>query len=96
VYAEVLVANLVTATAAGGATYNLVFTPTVALNGFTIYSRLWGLDAAANPFGITTSNMAIHNVGAPISVMPVGRVYLSGSLAAAGTFGANGLVTKFH
>lgn len=95
-YAEVLVANLVQATAAGGATFTFAFTPTTSLIGVTLYSQLWGLDLAANPFGITTSNVAMHNVVGPQTTMPVGRVWLGGSLAATGTFGSNGMVTKFR
>jgi hypothetical protein len=96
VYADVVSASLVLASATGTVSYSFTFVPTPALNGTTLYSQIWGLDQSANPFGVTTSNVAIHNVVAPVAIMPVGRVYLSGSLGAVGTFGANGLVTKFY
>jgi hypothetical protein len=92
----VLVANLITADAAGFHSYQFGFTPNNALFGVSLDSQLWCLDPAANPSGLTTSNLAIHNVVAPLGTMPIGRVYLLGSLGPAGTFGANGLVTAFH
>ncbi len=71
--------------------------PTPSLHGLTLYSQLFGLDLTANPFGITTSNLAIHQVTAPTTLTPVSRVSLSGSLGPAGSLFANsGLVTKFR
>jgi hypothetical protein len=81
---------------AGGA---VNFAPVPAnplFNGLTIYSQVWGLDLAANPFGVTTSNVAIHSVVAPVLILPLARVFLEGSLGPVGTHGADGLVTRFR
>lgn len=96
VYAEVLAATMVVASIVGSASLSATFPASPLLNGLTMYSQVWGLDPAANAMGVTTSNVTMHSVVAPILTMPLGRVFLEGSLGAVGTFGAEGLVTRFH
>jgi hypothetical protein len=72
------------ATATGAVTNRINVPATPDLNGLTTYSQIWGIDPAANPTGITTSNMVVHNFLAPYLQQPVGRVSLSGSLGAVG------------
>ena len=67
----------------------LTFAVNPALNGLTVYTQAWGIDAAANPFGITTSNQLLHNLVAPYAALPVSRVYLTGALGPVGTVNAN-------
>jgi hypothetical protein len=99
VYNEMLVATAVIASATGTGTNAITFPPLPAYHGLTFYTQIWGLDAAANPFGLTTSNAAMHHIVAPYTVpLPVKRVYLLSSLGPTGsteTYGY-GLVTKFY
>jgi hypothetical protein len=93
--ARVITASLATST--GTSSHSLTVPATPDLNGATVYSQIWGLDPTANPVGITTSNLVIHNFIAPYSTLPLTRVYLSGSLGAVGTVALGyGLVTRFR
>ena len=98
VYADILAATLSFASATGAASLANTFTADPSFHGLTFYSQIWGLDLAANPFGVTTSNVAMHNIVAPFTVpLAVSRVYLSASLGAVGGLGVgNGLVTRFY
>jgi hypothetical protein len=98
IYNDVWLIRTAVASATGSATSPLVFTPTPDMNGITVYQQVWGLDAAANPFGITTSNLLAQNLVAPYAVMPISRVSLSGSLGASGgvNMNVNVLPTYFY
>jgi len=99
VYNDLLLSTVVIASPTGTATNAITFAPLPVYNGLTFYTQIWGLDPTANPFGLTTSNAAMHHIVAPYNVpIPVHRVYASGSLAATGsTEGYSyGLITKFY
>ncbi|MFY9341273.1 MAG: hypothetical protein WAT39_02205 [Planctomycetota bacterium] len=99
VYSDIILSSLVIASATGTGTNTIPFVPAPAYHGITLYSQIWGFDAAANPFGLTTSNAAMHHIVAPyVTPLPVRRVYASGSLAPTGSTETYtyGLVTKFY
>ena len=80
----------------GGSSSSIPVPATPDLNGLGAHSQLWALDPLANPAGLVTSRAVTHGWTAPWTVLGVGRVYLSGSLGAAGTAATNnGLVTRF-
>jgi hypothetical protein len=96
-YADVWVIQARQASATGDATLTLPVPATPDLNGLVAYSQVWGVDAQANPIGITMSNLVIHGFTAPFTSVPIGRVFLIGGLGANGTRGLNyGLVTRFR
>jgi hypothetical protein len=98
VYSDIVLATPIFASATGTGSNALTFAPQAAYHGVTIYSQVWGLDAAANAFGLVTSNAAMHHIVAPFTApLPLSRVYLSGSLGATGSLALNnGLVTRFY
>ncbi|MBL8753175.1 MAG: hypothetical protein JNK15_07730 [Planctomycetes bacterium] len=98
VYSDIVLATPIVASAGGAGSNALTFVPAAAYHGVTIYSQVWGLDAAANAFGLVTSNAAMHHIVAPYTTpLPVSRLFLSGSLGATGTVGTSyGLVTNFY
>jgi len=85
------------ASAGGTAQLNLAFGVQPALHGVEFYEQLFGLDAAANPFGVTASNLVVHQVVAPYPFpLPVCCV-TAGSLAATGFVDTSSfLVTQFR
>ena len=89
IHTDVWLIRPVVASSTGTATNPLAFTATPELNGLTIYTQVWGLDAAANPLGVTTSNLLLQNLVAPYTVMPISRVFLSGGLGATGSISTN-------
>jgi len=98
VYADILASTLAIANSTGSASITYTFPALPGFHGLTFSSQIWGLDLAANPFGVTTSNLAMHNILAPYTMpLPVNRVYLAASLGAVGTLGLrDGLVTRFY
>lgn len=100
VYSDILLSSVVFASATGTGTNAIPFVPSPAYHGLTFYSQIWGLDVAANAFGLTTSNAAMHHIVAPFAVpMGISRMWLLSSLGptAASTAGiGNGLVTRFY
>lgn len=100
VYSDIVLSSLVVNSASGTGTNAFQFVPQPAFHGLTFYSQIWGIDLPANPFGLTTSNAAMHHIVAPFSLpLPLSRMWLSGSLGptASATSGiGNGLVTKFY
>lgn len=99
VYNDLLFSTVAIASATGTATNAIQFAPLPAYHGLTFYTQIWGLDPTANPFGLVTSNAAMHHIVAPFPVpIPVKRVYLSGGLGPTGSTESYsyGLVTKFY
>ena len=97
VYSDIIVSSVVIATAVGSVSHGITFVPQPAFHGITLYSQIWGLDPTANPWGLTTSDAAIHHIVAPFATPPVSRVYLPFSLGPIGTIEVNcGLVTRFY
>jgi hypothetical protein len=97
-YTDLWVVGAGAATASGTSTYSLPVPATNDLHGLVTFSQIFGLDAPANPLGITSSNLVIHQFVSPIpSPLSTTRVWLSGSLGATGSRGLNsGLVTFFR
>lgn len=98
VYSDIILAAAVVASGTGTGTNAFTFVPQPAFHGVTVYSQIWGLDAPANPFGLTTSNAAMHHIVAPFtSPLPASRIFLSGSLGVSGTVAVGySLVTRFY
>lgn len=86
------------ASASGTAQLQQQFPVTTALHGYVLPTQLLGLDAAANPFGLTASNLVLQQLVAPYATdLGIRRVYAAGSLAATGTVDGNSpLVTWFR
>jgi hypothetical protein len=98
VYSDIILSTVVFHSATGTGTSAFTFAPLPAYHGLTFYSQIWGLDAAANPFGLTTSNAAMHHVVAPYPApLPVSRGWSSGNLNPSGSTALGyGLVTRFY
>jgi hypothetical protein len=97
VYNDVIVSAVVIADASGTGSNMIQFVPLPAYNGLTFYTQIWGLDPTANPFGLTTSNAAMHHIVSPYTApLPVSRVFLN-SLGPTGSRNTSyGLITKFY
>ena len=96
-YNDAWVITATQASAAGAATFSLPVPATPDLNGLRTYSQVWGIDAVANPLGLTTSNVVVHGFTAPFAAVPVSRVYLIGALTAIGSTGLRyGIVARFR
>jgi hypothetical protein len=97
-YTDLVVTTATFASATGTAQLALTFPVTPALHGATIYTQVLGIDAPANPLGFTLSNLAVQQLCAPYPIPLAGsRVYLAGSLGAAGTVGlTTHLITQFY
>ena len=97
-YTDLFLLTAAQASATGTATLTLPLTVTPALHGFVIYTQILGVDAAANPFGFTTSNLAVHQLVAPYATPnPARRVWSSGNLNPTGSgTDAGYLVTLFY
>jgi hypothetical protein len=95
-HTDIAIANVALASATGTAASVLSFPAAPALHGVTINTQIVGLDAAANPFGFTTSNLLVQQLVAPYAI-PLGacRIYVAGSLGATGSTSVAALVTKF-
>lgn len=66
------------------------------LGGVNLFGQAFAVDLAANSLGLVSSNGIDHQIVAPYTAPPGGRVYASGSLGATGTVGANQtLVVQF-
>ena len=101
VYSDIVVMAAVANSAIGTGTNTITFWPSVWFHGLNLYSQIWGLDLAANPSGLVTSNAVTHHIVAPYAgTMPLSRMWLAGSLgptAASSTAGlGNGLVVSFY
>ena len=85
------------ATANGVTALRLAFGVQPALHGAEFYEQVIALDPAANAFGVTTSNLVVHQLVAPYPTpLPVCRVSAL-SLAATGAVDTSTfLVTQFH
>jgi hypothetical protein len=97
-YTDTFLLTVGQASATGTASLTLPLTVTPAVHGFTIYTQTLGLDAAANPLGFTTSNVAAQQLVAPYT-LPLGgcRIYSSGNLNPTGTVGQTTyLVTRLY
>ncbi|MFO1052317.1 MAG: hypothetical protein U1F36_08900 [Planctomycetota bacterium] len=77
-------------------------TPLMALpllaeyHGVTFYHHVWAFDAAANAFGVVSSNGMARQIVAPYAQQPVSRVIEPTSQAATGSIQIGvGLVTRF-
>ncbi len=96
-YTDPFFLTAATASATGTAQLSLPLTVTPALHGFVVYTQILGLDAAANAFGFTTSNLAAQQLVAPYaSPNPARRVYRAGTLAPTGTSDGGQLITQFY
>lgn len=102
IYENILVTVPGTANGSGSWAIPIAFTlpiPTLmALNGLTTYAQVMGLDAQANPFGLTASKMGMHNIVAPFPAAPIARVYRSGDIAnpvGSTVQNTNTLITRF-
>ncbi|MBK8098455.1 MAG: hypothetical protein IPK26_15205 [Planctomycetes bacterium] len=98
IYLDVLYVAPFTASATGTVSIQLPVPVNVGLVGLTAFSQIIGLDAAANPFGMTASQMAMHNWVGPFPAPSCSRVSSSGSLGPTGgiNVGVNTLITKFY
>jgi hypothetical protein len=99
VYNDQIVGTVAIASPTGTSSNAIPFVPLPIYNGLTFFTQIWGLDPAANPFGITFSNAAQHHIVAPYTVPgPIHRVYELGSLGPVGSTESYnyGLVTKFY
>jgi len=99
VYNDMIVSAVAIASPTGTASNTIPFVPLPAYNGLTFYTQIWGLDPAANPFGLTMSNAVMHHIVAPYTApIPLHRVYLLNSLGPIGSTEnySYGLVTKFY
>jgi hypothetical protein len=95
-YNDVLLLKGNVATPTGTSTTDFAVPATPDLHGLVTRSQIWGLDATANPIGIVTSNMVIHQWIAPFAVQPASRMFLSG-LGAIGSLGpGSGNVVQFN
>jgi hypothetical protein len=65
-------------TATGAFTANLALPGDPMFHGATTFAQVLGVDAAANPLGLVTSNMVAHNLVTPYPAMLVGNAYLAG------------------
>lgn len=89
-YTDPLVVTPAVASAFGGAQLQLVLPVSLALHGATVPTQVLGLDAAANPLGITSSNVVVQQLCAPYAAnLGVQRVYAVGGTPAIGTVDAN-------
>jgi hypothetical protein len=88
-YTDVWVITPSVASASGSVTNPFTVPATPDLNGLTVFTQAWGLDAPANPIGITTSNLVMHNFLAPYGAPPISRIYASGSLNPTGILNVN-------
>jgi len=86
------------ASATGSAQLNLAFHTQPGLHGALFYEQVLGLDVAANPFGVTASNLVVHQIVAPYPYpLPACRVFAAGSLAISGSVDGTGfLITRFR
>jgi hypothetical protein len=100
IYSDIVTLATVANSATGTASNTITFWPSVWYHGLNLYSQIWALDPAANPFGLATSNAVTHQIVAPFaSPMPVSSMWLSGSLGptASSTAGlGSGLMTRFY
>jgi hypothetical protein len=96
-YTDLFFLTVATASGTGTATLTLPLTVTPALHGFVVYTQVLGVDAAANPFGFTLSNVAAQQLVAPHAMpQPSRRVYLQASLGPTGNSDAVYLITQFY
>jgi hypothetical protein len=98
-YTDVILLQVTVASIAGATTTDVAVPATPDLNGLTTRSQNWCFDAMANPIGIVTSNVVLHNFIAPYpTTQPLCRIYLSGSLGAvaSGSQVGGGNVTQFN
>jgi len=97
-YVNPVVNTFAVAAAGGTAVLNQAFGVNPTMHGIVVYGQILGLDPAANPLGIVSSNMFAHQLCAPYAVpLPVARIFLSGSLGAAGTASTGGhMITRFY
>jgi len=95
---DIAVTQFAIASAAGAAQLNLAFHMQPGLHGARFYEQVLGLDLPANPFGVTASNLVVHQIVAPYPFpLPVCRVSAAGSLAATGNVDTSGcLITRFR
>lgn len=85
-----------TLTGTGGFTFRVPVPLFPFLRGLNLFGQAFAFDVAANSLGLVSSNGINHHIVAPYSNPPGGRIYLSGSLGATGTRGANQtLVVQF-
>lgn len=98
VYTDAAALTLATASGNGTATLTIPFAAVPALHGVLVYTQVLGLDAAANPFGMTTSNLVAQQVVAPYALpLGISRVYQLGGASGVVTLETSGvLVTKFY
>lgn len=85
-----------TLSSAGAVTFRVDVPLLPFLGGLNLFGQAFAVDAAANSFGLVGSNGIDHQIVAPYTLPPGGRVYASGSLGATGTLGASQtLVVQF-
>jgi hypothetical protein len=97
-YTDLGFLTLAQASATGTASLTLPLVVSPALHGVVVYTQIAGIDPVANPFGFTTSNLAVQQLVAPYTLPAPGcRIYSSSSLAPTGTVGLTTfLVTRFY
>jgi hypothetical protein len=95
---DIAMTQFAIASAAGGAQLSLGFHVQPGLHGARFYEQVFGLDQAANPFGVTASNLVVHQIVAPYPYpLPICRVIGAGSLGASGVVDTTGnVITRFR
>lgn len=89
-YTDLALLTVAVASASGTAQLVQQFAVTPALHGVLLPTQVLGLDAAANPFGVTSSNLVVQQLIAPYpAAIGISRVYALGGLPATGTVDAN-------
>lgn len=97
-YTDIVLVLASATDASGKSTTNLPVPAMPALNGARTFEQLLAADGNANPLGLVGSNGVNHNWVAPVTSVPLARVYLGGSLGGTGRASSTnyGYVTKFN
>lgn len=97
IYNDVLITIPALTTATGTLTLHVGFTATPVLNGVSLFGQVLTLDAAANPWGMVTSNGVQHEILAPYGAIPIGTVNSDNTIGPTGVPLPNqGYVMKFE
>lgn len=97
VYTDLAALTLATASASGTAALTIPFAAVPALHGVLVYTQVLGLDAAANPFGLTTTNLVAQQIVAPYALpLGISRLYRIGATGTTTLETSGCLVTKFY
>jgi hypothetical protein len=81
--------------ATGAHSANLALPGDPLLVGANVFGQLLGIDMAANPLGIVTSQQVAHNLVGPYGKLPVGMTLLQGLSGTASVYNNDGLIVRF-